>query len=226
MSKSVKFRLSGCQTSTPRRIQKGTNMKKTIHQILMVIGFAILVAGTAIVNLMTEGAALNATFTTCNLAAIFAVTCIFANNTVIKHIGYCLAAFVATMGAGVLAWIDPNNMDIGMILSAIGMLVMGVAVILYVLIFILKLFGFVKNGTPCECGATTATLDELSRYKEMLQDKILTEEEFNDLKQKTLENAQCKEISIDDLKKWKKLLDQQIITEAEFKKIKEDLFNK
>ena len=60
----------------------------------------------------------------------------------------------------------------------------------------------------------------------MLQDKILSEEEFDSLKQKTLANAEAKAISIDDLKKWKKLLDQQIITEAEFKQIKDNIFNK
>ena len=199
-------------------------MKKALNQIVMVLGFVVLVIGTALANLSTA-AAIPATFVTVNLAAIFAVTCIFAANNVIKNIGYALAAFVAAYGAGVIAWFVPETGDIGTLVASIGMLIMGVAVLLYALLFVLKAFGFVKNGT-CEESKTAATLDELGRYKEMLQEKILSEEEFDSLKQKILATAEAKAISIDDLKKWKKLLDQQIITEAEFKQIKDNIFNK
>ncbi len=199
-------------------------MKKTLNQIVMVLGFVVLIVGTVLANLDSDIATL-ATFATANVAAIFAVSCIFATNSVIKNIGYSLAAFVAAYGAGMIAGLDFNDLDIGALLVAVGMLIMGVAAILYALIFVLKAFGFVKNGTSNEV-KTSATLDELAHYKEMMQDKILSEEEFDSLKQKILSNAEAKAISIDDLKKWKKLLDQQIITEAEFKQIKNDIFNK
>lgn len=190
----------------------------------MVLGFVVVVVGTMLSNFAVSGANL-LTFATANIAAIFAVTCIFAANSVIKNIGYALASFVAAYGAGVIAWMAPNALDIGALVAAVGMLIMGVAVLLYALIFVLRAFGFVKNAVGGEDKAS-ATLDELGRYKEMLQEKILSEDEFDSLKQKILANAEAKAISIDDLKKWKKLLDQQIITEAEFKQIKDNIFNK
>ena len=199
-------------------------MKKTLNQIVMVLGFVVVIVGTVLANLDSDIATL-ATFATANVAAIFAVTCIFAANSVIKNIGYAIAALLATYGVGVVSWINPDKPDIGALVVSVGMIIMGLATLLYALIFVLKAFGFVKNGAKDE-SKTAATLDELGRYKEMLQDKILSEDEFDSLKQKILANAEAKAISIDDLKKWKKLLDQQIITEAEFKQIKDNIFNK
>ena len=89
-----------------------------------------------------------------------------------------------------------------MLIAAVGMLIMGSAVLLYTLLLILKVFGFVKNSTFDEI-CTSTTLDELGRYKEMLHDKILTEDEFDKLKQKVLSNAESRAVSMDDLKKWK-----------------------
>ncbi len=200
-------------------------MKKTLNQIFMVIGFVVTVIGILLANVESYGAVL-ATFAIPAIAAVFAVTCIFAANNVIKSIGYALASLVASYGIGVLSWIDPKNLEIGVLVSAVGMTLMGVAVLLYGLIFVLKLFGFVKSTQPKESKALNSALEELGHYKELLQDKILTEDEFADLKQKALANSDKKAISIDDLKKWKKLLDQQIITEAEFAQIKEEIFNK
>jgi len=199
-------------------------MKKSVNQIVMVLGFIVLLVGTIIANLSSYAVCL-ATFGTVNLAAIFAVTCIFADNRVIKNIGYSLSSFVAAYGIGVIATQTISAIGIGGLVASIGMIIMGLAVVLYALIFVLKVFGFVKSGEKTEC-ASTATLDELGRYKEMLQDKILSEDEFDSLKQKILANAEAKAISIDDLKKWKKLLDQQIINESEFKQIKDNIFNK
>ncbi|MBR2354651.1 MAG: SHOCT domain-containing protein [Clostridia bacterium] len=200
-------------------------MKKTLNQIIMVIGFVVMVVGILVGNIQ-NGLATLTTFSTVVIAAVFAVTCIFASNSVIKNIGYALASLVAAYGVGAISMIDFDHVDIGALLTAIGMVLMGVAALLYALIFVLKLLGFVKSSETKEDKAISTTLDELGRYKEMLQDKILTEEEFDDLKQKVLANADNRAISIDDLKKWKKLLDQQIITEAEFKQIKEGIFSK
>ena len=197
-------------------------MKKTLNQFVMILGFIVVIIGTIMANVLTSGASVT-TFTTVNVAAIFAVTCIFAANSIIKNIGYGLAAFVASFGIGVVAWVDPENLNIGVVIAAFGMIIMGVAALLYALIYVLRAFGFVKKGVAKE---DTIALDELGRYKEMLQDNILSDDEFDGLKQKVLATEAAKAISIDDLKKWKKLLDQQVITEAEFKQIKENIFNK
>ena len=197
-------------------------MKKTLNQFVMILGFIVLVIGTIMANVLTAGAAV-LTFDIVNVAAIFAVTCIFASNSIVKNIGYSLAAFVASAGIGVVAWMDPINLNIGVVIAAVGMIIMGVAALLYALIYVLRAFGFVKKGTA---KVDTIALDELGRYKEMLQDNILSDDEFDGLKQKVLATEAAKAISIDDLKKWKKLLDQQVITEAEFKQIKENIFNK
>ena len=197
-------------------------MKKTLNQFVMILGFIVVIIGTIMANVLTSGASVT-TFTTVNVAAIFAVTCIFAANSIIKNIGYGLAAFVASFGIGVVAWVDPENLNIGEVIAAFGMIIMGVAALLYALIYVLRAFGFVKKGVAKE---DTIALDELGRYKEMLQDNILSDDEFDGLKQKVLATEAAKAISIDDLKKWKKLLDQQVITEAEFKQIKENIFNK
>ena len=188
----------------------------------MILGFIVLVIGTIMANVLTAGASVT-TFATVNVAAIFAVTCIFASNSIVKNIGYSLAAFVASAGIGVVAWMDPVNLEIGVIIAAVGMIIMGVAALLYALIYVLRAFGFVKKDTA---KVDTIALDELGRYKEMLQDNILSDDEFDGLKQKVLATEAAKAISIDDLKKWKKLLDQQVITEAEFKQIKEKIFSK
>ena len=200
-------------------------MKKTFNQIFMVIGFVVMIIGILLAN-VENALSISGTFSTVAIAAVFAVTCIFAANNVIKSIGYALASLVASYGIGVISWIDPRNLEIGVLVTSVGMILMGVAVLLYGLIFVLKLFGFVKSNQPKESKALNSALEELGHYKELLQDKILTEDEFVDLKQKALANSDKKAISIDDLKKWKKLLDQQIITEAEFAQIKEDIFNK
>ena len=68
-------------------------------------------------------------------------------------------------------------------------------------------------------------LNELTRYKEMQDEKVLTEEEFAELKQRIMENTNNKISSVEDLKKWKKLLDQQIITEEEFAGKKKQLLD-
>ena len=120
-------------------------MKKALNQIVMVLGFVVTVIGTALSNLSFASAGI-ATFATVNLAAIFAVTCIFAGNKVIKNIGYALACFVAAYGVGILAWYDPDAGDIGALVASIGMLIMGVAVLLYALLFVLKAFGFLNYG--------------------------------------------------------------------------------
>ena len=60
----------------------------------------------------------------------------------------------------------------------------------------------------------------------MKKEEVITEEEFNGLKQRILDGNDTKATNLDDLKKWKKLLDQKVLTKEEFSKIKSDIFAK
>ena len=202
--------------------RKGKIMKKTVSQIFMLVGFVVLVLGMAIAN---AGSALVA-FTNTAVMAVFAVACIFASSDVIKNIGYALAAIVAADGFAIFSAINIEDPSIGMIIASAGAWWMGLSALLYALLYVLKLFGFVFEGQNAEVAKVSPVLDEIATYKKMMMDGILTEEEYNDLKQKVLDEAQTDEIPVTELKKLKKLLDKQIITEEEFAQYKEVLFKK
>ena len=208
-----------------KRIRKGNFMKKTFNQIFMVIGFVVMIAGILWTNIGTQGAAL-ITFSESAIMAVFAVACVFATNPVVKIIGNGLASLVGAYGIGMTVWMDPRQLHVGSIITCIGMILMGVAVLLYGFGAIIKMFGFVRSTQPQEQKVEINAFEELAYYMELQQDKIITEEEFITLKLGALERTSNTTLSMDDLKKWKELLDRQIITEAEFAKIKKESFFK
>lgn len=210
-------------------------MKKQINQIIIVLGFVVAVIGACLTYILPAvtgdwDSAVISTFVSL-LPAIFGVTLIFSNHLVVKNFGYVLSAVLVVDGTADLAIAidaiyEPAN--IGLLIYSIGLLVMVLGALLYFLIQFLAYCGFVKSSNQIAYHSChkEKLLDKLIRYKEMQQEKILTEEEFSELKQKMLENSENKSDSIDDLKRWKKLLDQQVITEEEFSKIKADIFCK
>ena len=196
-------------------------MKKELNKILMFIGFIVTVVG-AIICGVSNKANFALVFTIPNLAAVFALTLIFAKNETVKNTGYALAGLVGAYGVATIA---SENEDL--MVAAVGMILMLVAAAIYFFVICLKFFGFVKDSEKrsvhSESGNLLATLE---KYKEMQQEKVLSEEEFADLKQKVFAAVEHKAVSVEDLKKWKKLLDQKVITEEEFAQIKADIFNK
>ena len=196
-------------------------MKKELNKILMFIGFIVTVVGVIICGVSNK-ANFALVFTIPNLAAVFALTLIFAKNETVKNTGYALAGLVGAYGVATMA---SENEDL--MVAAVGMILMLVAAAIYFYVICLKFFGFVKDSeissVRSESGNLLATLE---KYKEMQQEKVLSDEEFADLKQKVFAAVEHKAVSVEDLKKWKKLLDQKVITEEEFAQIKADIFNK
>lgn len=204
-------------------------MKKELNKTIIFIGFMVVVIGLVISGIV-EGLVINALFLTMNfisvyLAAVLATAFVFTENGILKNIGYALIAMVGAFGiAGVIYM---SQLAIGVMVSSIGMVVMFVGAVIHFFMICLKFFGFVKvkeHNEVIEKGKDI--LDVLSYYKDMQNEKILTEEEFEDIKKKLLNDIGDKVSSMDDLKKWKKLLDQKIINEEEFSSIKAEIFCK
>ena len=193
-------------------------MKKEFNKIVAFIGFLTTLVGLWI------GAFITYAYQGLNLvviAVILAFAFINASNNVLKIVGYSLNVVLGAIGINAI--LIPFN--VGTLVASIGMMIMTLATLIYFVMFVLSFFGFVKaakdGGKDAPC-----LWNELGRYKEMLTDGILTQDEFTELKQKAMENANVDVPSIDDLKKWKKLLDQQVITEDEFASIKKNIFAK
>ena len=201
-------------------------MKKEINKIIIILGFITAVIGACLAVLIGYPPVLMSATAIANIAALLAVTFIFASNSVVKNIGYTLSVLLSIDTFKALVLSETYN-NPGFLVYYVGFAVMAVGALIYFLIKFLACCGFVKkDGTKSSENCNKNLLDELMRYKEMQQEKVLTEEEFSELKEKILETSTTKTNSIDDLKKWKKLVDQQVITEEEFSKIKSDIFNK
>jgi hypothetical protein len=201
-------------------------MKKELNKIIIILGFIIAVVGACLAVIIDNPPVPMAATAIANIAALFAVTFIFASNSIVKNIGYTLSVLLAIDSFKAIV-LNETYDSIGFLVYYIGFIVMAVGAIIYFAINFLAYCGFVKKDRQrSNENYSKNLLDELMRYKEMQQEKVLTEEEFSELKEKILENNAANTNSIDDLKKWKKLVDQQVITEDEFSKIKAEIFNK
>ena len=204
-------------------------MKKELNKTIIFIGFIVVAIGLVISGIV-EGIAINALFLTINfisvyLAAVLATVFVFTENGILKNVGYGLIAMLGAFGIAGVTYM--SNLAIGVMVSSIGMVVMFLGAIIHFFMICLKFFGFVKvkeQKIGSEKGKDI--LDVLTYYKDMQNEKILTEEEFEDVKKKLLSDIGDKASSMDDLKKWKKLLDQKIINEEEFSSIKAEIFCK
>lgn len=201
-------------------------MKKELNKIIIILGFIVAVVGACIAVIMDTPPVLMTATAISNIAALFAVTFIFASNSIIKNIGYTLSVLLMIDSFKALV-LKATYDSVGFLVYYIGFIIMAVGAIVYFAIKFLAYCGFVKKGAKTSTeNYNKNLLEELIRYKEMQQEKVLTDEEFSELKEKILENNSANTNSIEDLKKWKKLVDQQVITEEEFSKIKSDIFNK
>lgn len=199
-------------------------MKKEVNKIIMFLGFLVTIVG-AWVGVLTVKDYIFNTLNLTVIAVILAFAFVNSSNNVLKNVGYSLSAFVGAIGLDLILDMG-KKLKVGMLIMPVGMIIMALATVIYFVVFLLKFFGFVKVDGKNSVGDAPCLWNELGHYKEMLTDGILTEDEFSDLKQKAMENADIQAPSMDDLKKWKKLLDQQIITEEEFAAIKKNIFAK
>ncbi len=200
-------------------------MKKEVNKIILTLGFITSMVGLWYNAINGNLNRVVYAFEVSMLAAVLAIAFIFASNTTLKNLGYGLTALLGATGIRSIILMD-GNIYIGLLIPAIGFIIMSLSGILYLFALLFKFFGFVKKNDQQNCLVSSGLLNELARYKEMQDDKVLTEEEFSELKQRAMENTDNKISSVEDLKKWKKLLDQQIITEEEFANIKKNIFAK
>lgn len=198
-------------------------MKKEVNKILATIGFVLIVLGCVICGLDDAMALVIAevAFSAATIAAVLALAFINAESKTLKNVGYSLSALCGVYGITLIA--NANDEQTGLIVMGVGMLLFLVAALFYFIVVALKFFGFVKGS---EAQSSSNVSDVLLRYKQMEAEKVITEEEFNDLKKKTFETTGEKISTLDDLRKWKKLLDQKVITEEEFSSIKANMFKK
>lgn len=187
-------------------------MKRKINKILAVIGFVLVVVG--LIMSLNDAAVLSYF----SIAAALSLAFIFANNTTVRNVGYALAALIGIEGVFVIMDGSMDTMALG-----IGYVLYLVAAALYFIEITIGFFGFVK-GAEAQKGGAASTL--LLSYKQLEADKVITEEEFNELKARVFESSNTQCVTFGDLKNWKKLLDKKVITEEEFASLKEKMFRK
>ena len=195
-------------------------MKKSLTKLVMFAGFIIVVIGIIVDSMITELPAI--AFSSLELsvvAAILAICFINAKNNVLINVGYCMAGILGACGLANFMTLSSSELNM---VTSVGYMVMGVSAVFYLFTTILDFFGFVKNGRSADNDGNIVAV--LNKYKEMEKEKVITADEFDNLKAKALKCADGEEYSVEDLKKWKKLFDQQIINEEEFASVKSKIF--
>lgn len=207
-------------------------MKKHITSIISFIGFAVALLGVVIDALSATAAvppgsssALISLISQSTLyslfGAAFAVCLINSDKNMTKNVGYALAGISGTYGLAIfLVSINAGTF----LLYALGLALLFVAALIYFLYVCICFFGFAKNKTCDSAHQNNDLCAVLGSYKELQQEKVLSESEYEALKEAALSEASGQKVGIDDLKKWKKMLDQNIITEEEFAALKAKVF--
>jgi len=200
-------------------------MKKTLSQIIAVIGMLIAIVGIFLDAMELEMPAYAFSIMDLSFAvAIASLVLIFSKKEGAVSLGYLIMVVAGV--AAITRILYPDEMFAYYEFFSfidVGFAVMAVAALLYYSVKLLTLLGFVKKGK-----ATTSedVLSVLNKYKEMEKESIITAEEFEELKTKTLKVANKNVGDLEELKKWKKLVDQKVITEEEFAAMKGELFGK
>ncbi len=199
-------------------------MKKQITQIIMTIGFIVFVIGNIVVGAETG----LVVFSLVHVGALLAAVFVFSKNETLKKVSYGLGALEGAYGIACLAFAFEEETGLikeetGLIIASVGLILLLVSSLIYFTVVVINFFGFTKDK-DVSCGNNLS--DVLIKYKEMEEEKVITEEEYEELKRKALQVTKPKSVGLDDLKKWKKLLDQQVITEEEFSAMKADIFKK
>ena len=197
-------------------------MKKQVNQIFIFIGLTIALVGlflTPIIDYPPFYA--GASFITLGLLVVLAGTFIFAKNTVVKNVGYGLCAMSGIVGASFL-----TSLAAGLLIFAVGTLLMFLGTFIYYIVLVLTGLGWVKTDKASKTEDATNLLTVLNNYKLLEKENILSAEEFTAIKTNLLSANTNKAETIDDLKKWKKAVEQQVITEEEYNAIKSEILSK
>lgn len=207
-------------------------MKKHITSIISFIGFAVALLGVvidtlsatvsvpsgssrALISLISQSTVFSL------IGAAFAVCLINSDKSMTKNVGYDLAGVCGTFGLIIFLF----SINAGtFLLYALGLALLFVAALIYFLYVCICFFGFAKNKTCDSAHRNNDLCAVLGSYKELQQEKVLSESEYETLKESALSEASGQKVGIDDLKKWKKMLDQNIITEEEFAALKAKVF--
>ena len=190
-------------------------MKKELNKIIIFIGIVLVAVGSIIKALSTYSGVNDSLLLLGGLGGCF----IFAKNETLKNVGYIICAYAGAFGLNYLNY--PQN---GGLIYAIGSIAILVGVLLYYLKVVLAFFGFSTKSNTDFCSENIVA--SLVKLKEMHSENVLSEEEYNLLKNNALESSVNGKTSLEDFKKWKKLLDQKVITEEEFAALKAKVFGK
>ncbi len=197
-------------------------MKKFFTQILAPIGFVVALIG--FISGYKNATLILAFSSIYFIAAVLAAGFVFAKNETVKNMGYILCAVAGTGGVvTLLNLLEAEVMSLGSLIVSIGLIIMLIPALLYAIIQFFSWCGFTRKKSKADADDIATALNQ---YKTMEKEKILSTEEFDELKSNLLKNRVSASTSFDDLKKWKKLLDQQIITEEEFANLKAQAFKK
>ena len=191
-------------------------MKKEFNKIIIFIGFIVCVIGLLIAS---TSPLLGTTINTLSIAPLLAVTFIFAKNSVVKNVGYGLCGINISTALSCFNYGELSVVGVGLIIMFFGAFI-------YFLTLVLAFFGFVKGDAKNSASQSTSLLSALEKYKNLVDEKVLSEDEFNELKKNLLSSSPNQATSIDDLKKWKKAVEQSLISEDEYQNIKSSILSK
>lgn len=150
------------------------------------------------------------------IGAAFAVCLLNSDKSMTKNVGYALAGVCGTFG--LIIFLDVINLG-KFLFSAFGLSFLFVAALIYFVYVCICFFGSAKKQKN-----DSVQSDKVGTYKELQQEKVLSESEYETLKESALSEATSQKVSVDDLKRWKKLLDRNLITEEEFATLKSKAF--
>ena len=228
-------------------------MKKEISKIVMVVGFLMALVGLLIwavsdveIDLSSVDEDFNislaqlqeflfpnlfAISNLCYIAMVLSVAFVFSKNDTVKNVGYGLSTLVGIKG--ILSLVTLNDIEkevlenrAGITICFVGMIVIMASALLYFWGLCIDFFGFEKQS---EASKKETTIDALMKYKAFREENVLTEEEFESIKEKLLKETSYstkENCELDMLKKWKRLLDQHVITKDEFAEVKLSIFGK
>ena len=173
--------------------------------------FSIVALVTTIIGLILVGVAV---FSLPIYIIVLPVLCssfIFAKNNVIRNVGFALCGITAALGFALITGsIDYSFEEVDIILLGVGFAIYSIIALIKLISSVLSFFGYTR----------AKPIAILKEAKQLEADGLLTEEEFSEIKSKTLNNDTETVSSFEELKMWKKLFDQQIITEEEFSELK------
>ena len=190
-------------------------MNSKVRKVIMFIGFSLMTLGIILDALTYNVLTVNFVFPLC---AIFAICFTNTKNKNYINFGYCLAGIIGAFGLANFLTTDLY----GCFITTIGYIVISISALIYFFSTVLDFCGFVKKGQGGDNDSNIVAV--LNKYKELEKEEIITSEEFENLKSKSLQCTEGEKYSVEDLKQWKKLLDQQIINEDEFASIKNKIF--